>query len=32
MTEWPRTIVHADMDAFYAAGEQYDNPALRGRA
>jgi DNA polymerase IV len=30
-TEWPRTIVHADMDAFYAAVEQHDDPALRGR-
>ncbi len=29
--EWPRTIVHADMDAFYAAIEQLDDPALRGR-
>lgn len=28
---WPRTIVHADMDAFYAAVEQLDNPELRGR-
>jgi DNA polymerase-4 len=27
----PRTIVHADMDAFYAAVEQLDDPALRGR-
>ncbi len=29
--EWPRTIVHADMDAFYAAIEQLDDPTLRGR-
>jgi DNA polymerase-4 len=29
--EWPRVIVHADMDAFYAAIEQLDDPALRGR-
>jgi DNA polymerase IV len=29
--EWPRTIVHADMDAFYAAIEQLDDPKLRGR-
>lgn len=28
---WPRTIVHADMDAFYAAVEQLDDPRLRGR-
>jgi DNA polymerase-4 len=26
-----RTIVHADLDAFYASVEQLDNPALRGR-
>ena len=29
--QWPRVIVHADMDAFYAAIEQLDDPALRGR-
>ncbi len=28
---WPRTIVHADMDAFYAAVEQLDDATLRGR-
>jgi DNA polymerase IV len=28
---WPRTILHADMDAFYAAVEQHDRPELRGR-
>jgi DNA polymerase-4 len=28
---WPRIIAHADMDAFYAAIEQLDDPALRGR-
>jgi DNA polymerase IV len=28
---WPRVIVHADMDAFYAAIEQLDDPTLRGR-
>ena len=28
---WPRVIAHADMDAFYAAIEQLDDPSLRGR-
>lgn len=28
---WPRVILHADMDAFYAAVEQLDDPRLRGR-
>jgi DNA polymerase IV len=30
-TGWPRIIAHADMDAFYAAIEQLDDPKLRGR-
>ncbi|HET6474347.1 MAG TPA: DNA polymerase IV [Pseudomonadales bacterium] len=28
---WQRIIAHADMDAFYAAVEQLDDPKLRGR-
>jgi DNA polymerase-4 len=28
---WSRIIVHADMDAFYAAVEQLDRPELRGK-
>ena len=31
MSAWPRIVVHADMDAFYAAIEQLDDPCLRGR-
>jgi nucleotidyltransferase/DNA polymerase involved in DNA repair len=26
-----RSIVHVDMDAFYAAVEQLDNPACKGK-
>lgn len=28
---WPRIVAHADMDAFYAAIEQLDDPTLRGK-
>lgn len=28
---WPRIVAHADMDAFYAAVEQLDDPGLRGK-
>lgn len=28
---WPSVILHADMDAFYAAVEQRDRPELRGK-
>ncbi len=31
MTEPVRKIIHIDMDAFYAAVEQRDDPELRGR-
>jgi DNA polymerase-4 len=29
--QWPRIVAHADMDAFYAAVEQLDDPRLRGK-
>ncbi|MBN2342465.1 MAG: DNA polymerase IV [Deltaproteobacteria bacterium] len=28
---WQRIVIHADMDAFFAAVEQLDNPAYRGK-
>ncbi|MBX5442979.1 MAG: DNA polymerase IV, partial [Solirubrobacteraceae bacterium] len=31
VSRWPRAIIHADLDAFYASVEQRDNPRLRGR-
>jgi DNA polymerase-4 len=27
---WPRCILHADLDAFFASVEQLDDPAIRG--
>lgn len=31
MDRRPRIVVHADMDAFYAAVAQLDDPSLRGK-
>jgi DNA polymerase-4 len=31
MQGWDRKIIHLDMDCFYAAIEQRDNPELRGK-
>jgi len=31
MPDLPRTVLHADLDAFYASVEARENPALRGR-
>ncbi len=31
MSEGSRTILHLDLDAFYASVEQLDDPSLRGR-
>jgi hypothetical protein len=28
---WPQIVAHADMNAFYAAIEQLDDPSLRGK-
>ena len=31
MDNWERIVIHADMDAFYAAVEQLDDASLRGK-
>jgi DNA polymerase-4 len=30
-TDWPRAIIHLDLDAFYASVEQLRRPELRGK-
>jgi DNA polymerase-4 len=30
--QWPRAVIHVDLDAFYASVEQLRRPELRGRA